>query len=1071
MASHQTIPTSITTNTTTSTSTNARKRNPPQNLPPSHPKFDRSELTDSEFIEQLLFENRELQAILINKDKKISELTEASKLNYLLPHISHNNHSTSSFDTAKSSRDETPEVKPITIETVKAITPSSTSLKLINTSNNVDRTISRSPLPLTPTEEIPIIEPTEIPSRSSRRRRNSNEKSIPDTTDSNTSPSLSVPNSSSNISNLSSSTSFGKNLDDKTIILNGNTTNNNIQDFKKDNSITPSLHLNTSNSNVSSTARPPLNGQSSSSTTPTSNHSSLTPITINNSNNSNSNNNSLSNPIDINQSPYSHPKGNTGLSSSYKSKIKLPPTLQNQTSLGLKSPAAFELNTVLATQSGTSPNPSNYKFSPVSQSTTQFNGGSEVSSLKRAPTTPDVISAGKFNMKLNDIPNPALDVDSRSFISSPVQGSFTHSQKSPGQLSSHRMDNNDVLRTPLTTEFDSQSKFSAQTPGSSFNVLGTPKHEDDAKLVIKPEEFGVINLIVASTISVPTQKKTDDPNVTISINDKESGQEMWRIRKTYSQLVAFDNEIRPVVQYFGLPTLPDKSVFLATAPSKIDQRRVALQGYFKSIFHMPHIPQSIIYRICKYISLDIISPLDDYKSGARKEGYLVRRYKGLGSSWKIRWCQVDGPALEIYEFPGGPLVEQVKLKGAQIGTQSQDSVAEDKGYRHGFLIIEQQKSSKLSSSLPKYFFCCEDDTERDAWVAALVEFSDVNGINDTANISTESEDFVDTLGSRYPDELEVSSRKYTNGSYSSNSKYSNDQASYTTSTSLEDKEIKDAKKHKMRSIFQFGKKNSSQLSTENILDEVDTSSIAAPIPSNTNMTHSTSAFAQYLNEMQLENGLAKSIFGRELEDAYNVSNHIYLSKSVPSIIYRCLDYLTRTGAIYEEGIFRLSGSATAIRQLKDQFNHQYDVDLSDSELHPDINTVAGLFKTYLRELPTPILGLKNYNHLHNVILQNQTLPPTSLANVFRDYFNDLSNVDEIHYDISYVIFKFLTQIIAQNQNNRMNLRNVCIVFSPTLNISVEVLRVFLEDFECIFENGSPLANEKREVLDIHIPNF
>ena len=68
---------------------------------------------------------------------------------------------------------------------------------------------------------------------------------------------------------------------------------------------------------------------------------------------------------------------------------------------------------------------------------------------------------------------------------------------------------------------------------------------------------------------------------------------------------------------------------------------------------MPHIPRMVLYYICRFLSLDFVNPLDDFKSGARKEGFLVRRYKGLGATWKIRWCQVDGPYMEIYENPGG----------------------------------------------------------------------------------------------------------------------------------------------------------------------------------------------------------------------------------------------------------------------------------------------------------------------------------------------------------------------------------------------------------------------------------
>lgn len=86
----------------------------------------------------------------------------------------------------------------------------------------------------------------------------------------------------------------------------------------------------------------------------------------------------------------------------------------------------------------------------------------------------------------------------------------------------------------------------------------------------------------------------------MTINDRETNKEMWRIRKTHAQLTAFDYEIRPIVEYFGLANLPDKSSFLSTTPSKIEHRRSILQKYFNSIFVMPHIPRLVLYKICTF---------------------------------------------------------------------------------------------------------------------------------------------------------------------------------------------------------------------------------------------------------------------------------------------------------------------------------------------------------------------------------------------------------------------------------------------------------------------------------------
>lgn len=600
----------------------------------------------------------------------------------------------------------------------------------------------------------------------------------------------------------------------------------------------------------------------------------------------------------------------------------------------------------------------------------------------------------------------------------------------------------DDPRTPVNNSFMSMESLRPQTPGLSFNVIHTPKPEDNIALFVKPEDFHTIAIVVVSTISMQT-KRTDDPNFTLRIDDRESRKEMWRIRKTYSQLMAFDNEIRPIVDCFGLPALPERSLFGSTSPSKVDGRREMLQNYFNSIFVMPHIPQLVLYRICRYLSLDFVNPLDDYRSGAAKEGFLIRRYKTIGTTWKVRWCQVDGPSLEIYDSPGGTLLEQVRLRGTQIGRQSSDSVAEDKGYRHAFLILETTKASKLSS-YSKHFFCAESDEERDSWIESLLEFSDA----ETADTSIVSQEGVlETPANRfdYQDDLEHASKPYSTLSLTPGSA-ANDLESTSTTYSEE-------KKLKKRSLFPFRYRNHDG-------DSVPETPVVAQIEEEDALV--------LLSQMNLDKDVNKAIFGRDIEQAFELSSHKFLGRPIPSIVFRCLDFLTRTGGVYEEGIFRLSGSASTIKQLKVVFNASLDVDLFTCDLKPDMHTVAGLLKTYLRELPNPILGHDAYKYVQTLV--GTTPLKEALAYKVRDYLA-AGNVDAIHYDMCFVMFKFLRQIIANHASNRMNLRNVCIVFVPTLNMSLDVLLTFLVDFDCIFEGGDPVASANRETLDLQIPNF
>lgn len=603
----------------------------------------------------------------------------------------------------------------------------------------------------------------------------------------------------------------------------------------------------------------------------------------------------------------------------------------------------------------------------------------------------------------------------------------------------------DDLHTPLSNTFPSNDSVKGQqSASSSYRVLSTPNIEDDDLLFIKPEDFNTIEILVSSTIHVSHNqlRRQDDPNFTLAIADRALSKELWRIRKTYGQFAAFDSEIRQVIEYFGLPPMPDRQLFFLTAPNKIETRRCALQNYFNSIFLMPHVPRMILYKICKFLSLDFVNPMDDYRLGAAKEGYLVRRYKALGTSWKVRWCQVDGPYLEVYENPGGPLLELIMLEGAQIGRQLSDAVAEDRGYRHAFLIVEMLKQSKLSSLYPKHFFCAETDEERDDWVNILLS-------HDQHEETRENHEDIDGQNSIHESSNNAQREQANPQDAHANNSHQQSHHPLHSNSQPPQGTAEEPKKTKKRSLFPF--RNNRPVEEEK-----------PETPKN--------SMQQYLDQMNLDEGMAKLIFGRELAEAFALSSHRFQNtRELPSIFFRCIDYLMRTGAIYEEGIFRLSGSALTIRALKEEFNTHFDVDLFELPLRPDIHTVAGLFKTYLRELPSPLLGTHAYNHLNQVMLQNTSLSPSVLATVFRDYISE--QVDDIHYDSCYVLFRFLREVIAHQSNNRMNLRNVCIVFVPTLNILLEVLTTLLVDFECIFEGGAPVGDNEREVLDLKIPNF
>jgi len=108
----------------------------------------------------------------------------------------------------------------------------------------------------------------------------------------------------------------------------------------------------------------------------------------------------------------------------------------------------------------------------------------------------------------------------------------------------------------------------------------------------------------------------------------------------------------------------------------------------------------------------------------------------------------------------------------------------------------------------------------------------------------------------------------------------------------------------------------------------------------------------------------RQVFGVSLEQAIEQAI-VQPGYQLPAVVYRCIEYLNAHNAKMEEGIYRLNGSATIIKNLKDRFNQEGDVPLLSHDEYYDIHAIAGLLKLFLRELPSSVLT----RELHKEFLQ------------------------------------------------------------------------------------------------------
>lgn len=144
----------------------------------------------------------------------------------------------------------------------------------------------------------------------------------------------------------------------------------------------------------------------------------------------------------------------------------------------------------------------------------------------------------------------------------------------------------------------------------------------------------------------------------------------------------------------------------------------------------------------------------------------------------------------------------------------------------------------------------------------------------------------------------------------------------------------------------------------------------------------------------------------------------------------------------------------------------------------DPHAIAGLLKSYLRELPTSILTRENHMRYLGVIgMRHTTFYSTSNSSSFADFVDAEERVKELSELVSllpienYSLLRALTAhliLIVQNSNvNKMTVRNVGIVFSPTLGIPAGVFSLMLGEFNRVFNvdgEGSDSAAEEEGVI-------
>ncbi|XP_053298884.1 rho GTPase-activating protein 17b isoform X3 [Pleuronectes platessa] len=170
-------------------------------------------------------------------------------------------------------------------------------------------------------------------------------------------------------------------------------------------------------------------------------------------------------------------------------------------------------------------------------------------------------------------------------------------------------------------------------------------------------------------------------------------------------------------------------------------------------------------------------------------------------------------------------------------------------------------------------------------------------------------------------------------------------------------------------------------------------------------------------QIQQDSWMEKPAFGTALEEHLKRSN-----REIALPLEACVMMLLETG-MKEEGLFRIAAGASKLKKLKAA------LDCSTSQLeefYSDPHAVAGALKSYLRELPEPLMTFGLYDEW----LQASNVSDSDKR--LQALWVTCDHLPKTHKANLRYLVKFLAKLAQDSDVNKMSPSNIAIVLGPNL---------------------------------------
>lgn len=154
-------------------------------------------------------------------------------------------------------------------------------------------------------------------------------------------------------------------------------------------------------------------------------------------------------------------------------------------------------------------------------------------------------------------------------------------------------------------------------------------------------------------------------------------------------------------------------------------------------------------------------------------------------------------------------------------------------------------------------------------------------------------------------------------------------------------------------------------------------------------------------------------------------------RMIPAIVSRCVEEVELRG-MDVEGIYRKSGGASQVTQVRNGFEKSNEYDISDPDL--DIHAVTSALKNYFRRLPVPLITFDVYDQF---LEAGQIEDPEKKTKALVAAINEIPRT---HRDCLQFLVFHLSRVIHHASVNLMTPLNLAVVFAPTIMRPMDIQR-------------------------------